>query len=151
MDYLQGRSHFNRLYSLLFDRFAHRFIFSARMSPEDIHKRYKRDIETTMNENIAQSCTYPSLTHIMYFIHLMHQSELFKLKISQPVNEILIRTHNEYNNMVIGFQGYQDVLCTLFSKARDHLYRVCGLLHLLHQACIYVLQVRNFQVFLYAT
>ncbi|CAF1513200.1 unnamed protein product [Rotaria sordida] len=71
----------------------------------------------------------------------MHHNELLTLKISQAANEILMRTHDEYNNMVIGFQGYQDILCTLFSKSRDHLYRICGLLHLLHQACSYVLKV----------
>ncbi|CAF2877785.1 unnamed protein product [Rotaria sp. Silwood2] len=112
------------------------------MSPEDVHKRCKRDMDTTSNEGTTQSCAYPSLTHIMYFIHLMHHTEVLTLKISQQANEILIRTHNEYNNMVIGFQGYQDVLCTLFSKARDHLYCICGLLHLLHQACIYILQIQ---------
>lgn len=87
----------------------------------------------------------------MYFIHLMHHDELLTLRISQEANEILIRTHNEYNNMVIGFQGYQDVLCTIFSKSRDHLYRVCGLLHLLQKACSYVLRVTliiSFDVFL---
>jgi len=73
----------------------------------------------------------------------MHHEQLSTLKISEAANEILMRTHDEYNNMVIGFQGYQDVLCTLFSKSRDHLYRICGLLHLLHQACIYVLKVKK--------
>jgi hypothetical protein len=86
----------------------------------------------------------------MYFLYLMHHDDVLTLKISQEANEILIRTHNEYNNMVIGFQGYQDVLCTLFSKSRDHLYRVCGLLHLLHQACSYVLKVKLVQsLFMY--
>jgi hypothetical protein len=89
------------------------------------------------------SCSYPSLTHIMYFIYLMHHHEVLTLKISEAANEILLRAHDEYNNMVIGFQGHQDVLCTLFSKSRDHLYRICGLLHLLHQACIYVLKVES--------
>jgi hypothetical protein len=78
----------------------------------------------------------------MYFIYLMHHEEPLTLKISQEANEILIGIHDEYNNMVIGFQGYQDVLCTLFSKSRDHLYRICGLLHLLHQASIYISKVR---------
>ncbi|CAF1427877.1 unnamed protein product [Rotaria sordida] len=118
-----------------------RFIFSARMSPEDVHKRAKRETDTVTGEYNLQSCSYPSLTHIMYFIYLMHHNELLTLKISQAANEILMRTHDEYNNMVIGFQGYQDILCTLFSKSRDHLYRICGLLHLLHQACSYVLKV----------
>lgn len=119
-----------------------RFVFSARISPEDVHKRKKHEIDTTITENNLQTCNYPSLSHIMYFIYLMHHEEPLTLKISQEANEILIGIHDEYNNMVIGFQGYQDVLCTLFSKSRDHLYRICGLLHLLHQACIYISKVR---------
>src|SRR5690349_15415065 len=119
-----------------------RFVFSARISPEDIHKRIKRCIDPTNAEYNVDSCSYPSLTHIMYFIHLMHHQEMLTLKISSAANEILIRAHNEYNNLVIGFQGYQDVLCALFSKSRDHLYRLCGLLHLLNQACSYVLKVK---------
>ena len=123
-----------------------RFIFSARISPEDIHKRNKRDNDGGLGEYNEESFSYPSLTHIMYFIHLMHHDEALTLRISQEANEILIRTHNEYNNMVIGFQGYQDVLCTIFSKSRINLYRVCGLLHLLHKASSYVLKV-NFTNF----
>ncbi|CAF1413702.1 unnamed protein product [Adineta steineri] len=117
-----------------------RFVFSARISPEDIHKRSKREIDTTTGEYTIKSSNYPSLAHIMYFIHLMHHNKSFTLKISQEANEILMRAHNEYSHMVVGFQGYQDELCTLFSKSRDHLYRICGLLHLLHQACIYILK-----------
>ncbi|CAF2047857.1 unnamed protein product [Rotaria magnacalcarata] len=119
-----------------------RFLFSARMSPDDIHKRIKHDTNTTMSEHSQQICSYPSLTHIMYFIYLMHHKDILTLKISETANEILINTHDEYNNMVIGFQGYQDILCTLFSKSRDHLYRICGLLHLFHQASIYVLKAK---------
>lgn len=76
----------------------------------------------------------------------MHHEEMITLKISQAANDILIKTHDEYNSLVIGFQGYQDILCTLFSKSRDHLYRICGLLHLLNQACVYVLKVKSFDV-----
>lgn len=119
-----------------------RFIFSARISPEDIHKRKKRDYDSIVDEYDVESSFYPSLTHIMYFIHLMHHNEVLTLRISEEANEVLIRTHNEYSNMVIGFQGHQDVLCTIFSKSRDHLYRICGLLHLLDKACTYVLKVK---------
>ena len=126
--------------SFLYSRFQ-RFIFSARISPEDVHKRTKHDLHIGTDEHNSQSYSYPSLTHVMYFIHLMHHDQPLTLKLSPEANEILIRTHDEYNSMVIGFQGYQDVLCTLFSKSRDHLYRICGLLHLLHQACKYVLKV----------
>ncbi|CAF4128008.1 unnamed protein product [Rotaria sordida] len=117
-----------------------RFIFSARISPEDVHKRSKRDTDATNGELYVQPSAYPSLSHIMYFIYLMHDNQTLTLKMSQAANDILTHTHDEYNNMVIGFQGYQDVLCTLFSKSRDHLYRICGLVHLLHQACTYVLK-----------
>ena len=123
-----------------------RSIFSARISFEDIHKRNKRDYDGGLGEYNEESLSYPSLTHIIYFIHLMHHDEVLTLRISQEANEILLRTHNEYNNMVIGFQGYQDVLCTIFLKSRDHLYCVCGLLHLLHKASSYVLKV-NFTNF----
>ncbi|CAF2073335.1 unnamed protein product [Rotaria magnacalcarata] len=119
-----------------------RFIFSARVSPEDVHKRRKREIDSITGEYAPESYCYPSLTHIMYFLYLMHHNEVLKLKISDAANEILIRTHNEYNNIVIDFQGYEDIICTLFSKSRDHLYRICGLLHLFHQACTYVLKAR---------
>lgn len=78
----------------------------------------------------------------MYFVYLMHHESPISLKISPEANDILIRAHNDYSDLVIAFQGYQDVLCTLFSKSRDHLYRICGLLHLLHQACIHVLKVK---------
>ena len=118
-----------------------RFIFSARISPEDVHKRTKHVLDIDIREHNSRLYPYPSLTHVMYFIHLMHHEQPLTLKLSQEANEILIRTHDEYNSMVIGFQGYQDVLCTLFSKSRDHLYRVCGLIHLLHQSCKYVLKV----------
>ncbi|CAF1326236.1 unnamed protein product [Rotaria sordida] len=117
-----------------------RFIFSARISPEDVHKRSKRDTDATNGEFHVQPSAYPSLSHIMYFIYLMHDNQTLTLKMSQATNDILTHTHDEYNNMVIAFQGYQDVLCTLFSKSRDHLYRICGLVHLLHQACTYVLK-----------
>ena len=119
-----------------------RFLFSARISAEDVHKRMKREKDPGTNEYNPQKCSFPSLTHIFYFLHLMHHDEDINLKISEEASEVLIRAHNECSNMVIAFQGYQDVLCTLFSKSRDHLYRVCGLLHLLHQACVYVLKVR---------
>ena len=122
--------------------FVYRFIFSARISPEDVHKRSKRNIDSATGEYNVQSCAYPSLSHLMYFIYLMHHDQLLTLKMSQAANDILMNTHDEYNNMVIGFQGYQDVLCTLFSKSRDHLYRICGLMHLLYQACSYVLKVK---------
>ena len=115
------------------------------MSPEDVHKRTKREIDTRTGEYNVQSCSYPSLTHIMYFTYLMHHDEPLTLKISDAANEILMRAHEEYNSMVIGFQGYQDILCTLFSKSRDHLYRICGLLHLLYQACIYILKAGIFK------
>ncbi|CAF2950321.1 unnamed protein product [Rotaria sp. Silwood2] len=118
-----------------------RFIFSARFSPEDVHKRSKRDVDTTASEYNTQSSPCPSLSHIMYFIYLMHHDQILTLKMSPAANEILTYTHDEYNNMVIGFQGYQDILCTLFSKSRDHLYRICGLLHLFHKACSYVLKI----------
>ncbi|CAF4099861.1 unnamed protein product [Adineta steineri] len=117
-----------------------RFVFSARISREDIHKRSKREIDTITGEYTIESSYYPSLAHIMYFIHLMHNNKSFTLKISQEANEIIMRAHNEYNHTVVGFQGYQDELCTLFSKSRDHLYRICGLLHLLHPACTYILK-----------
>ena len=119
-----------------------RFIFSARISPEDVHKRNKREYDTTVGVYNVQSSFFPSLTHLMYCIHLMHHDQVLTLRISEEANEILIRTHDEYNKMVIGFQGYQDILCTIFSKSRDHLYRICGLLHLLHKACSYVLKVK---------
>ncbi|CAF2980051.1 unnamed protein product [Rotaria sp. Silwood2] len=117
-----------------------RFVFSACILPENVHKRSKREMVKITGDYNTDSCSYPSLTHIMYFIHLMHHEGPLTLKISEAANDILIRTHDEYNNMIIGFQGHQDVLCTLYSKSRDHLYRICGLLHLLHQACIYVLK-----------
>ncbi|CAF1370045.1 unnamed protein product [Rotaria sordida] len=122
------------------DELFARFIFSARISPEDVHKRSKRDTDATNGECNVQSCAYPGLNHIMYFIYIMHHNQTVTLKMSQAANDILTHTHDEYNNMVIAFQGYQDVLCTLFSKSRDHLYRICGLMHLLHQACTYVLK-----------
>ncbi|CAF2594636.1 unnamed protein product [Rotaria sp. Silwood2] len=117
-----------------------RFVFSACILPENVHKRSKREMVKITGDYNTDSCSYPSLTHIMYFIHLMHHEGPLTLKISEAANDILIRTHDEYNNMIIEFQGHQDVLCTLYSKSRDHLYRICGLLHLLHQACIYVLK-----------
>ncbi len=120
-----------------------RFIFSARISPQDVHKRIKRSTNASTGEYNLDSCSYPSLTHIMYFIHLMHHNDVLKLKISPAANDILIAAHNEYNKMVIGFQGYQDILCSIFSKSRDHLYRICGLVHLFHQASIYVLKVNK--------
>ncbi|CAF4630988.1 unnamed protein product, partial [Rotaria sp. Silwood2] len=95
-----------------------RFIFSARISPEDVHKRCKREINNITGGYTQESYSYPT------------------------ANEVLIRTHNEYNNILIEFQGYEDIICTLFSKSCDHLYRICGLLHLFHQACIYVLKAR---------
>lgn len=122
---------------------VYKFIFSARVSSEDIHKRTKRKISDIDEESIAEAHSYPSLTHIMYFIHLMHHTDVLTLKISDAANEIFIKAHNEYNNLVIEFQGYQDTLCTLFSKSRDHLYRICGLLHIFHQAAIYILQVTS--------
>ncbi|CAF1001672.1 unnamed protein product [Adineta ricciae] len=118
-----------------------RFIFSARISPEDVHKRNKRDIDKSNSDYDTTSSAYPSLSHIMYFIYLMHHDQFLTLKMSPGANDILTYTHNEYNNMVIGFQGYQDILCTIFSKSRDHLYRICGLFHLLHKACSYILKI----------
>ncbi|CAF4140696.1 unnamed protein product, partial [Rotaria sp. Silwood1] len=86
------------------------FVFSARISPEDVHKRRKREADSITGEYTPESYGYPSLTHIMYFIYLMHHNEVLKLKISEAANEILIRTHNEYNNTVIDFQGYEDII-----------------------------------------
>ena len=62
----------------------------------------------------------------------MHHDEPLTLKISQATNDILIRTHDEYNNIMIVFQGHDDTICTLFSKSYNHSYRICGLLHILH-------------------
>ena len=121
--------------------YIYRFIFSARISPDDVHKRRKREIDSVTGQYPAESYTYPSLTHVMYFIFLMHHNEDLKLKLSDAANEILIEIHNEYNNILTVFQGHEDVICTLFSKSRAHFYRICGLLHLFHQASIYVLKV----------
>ena len=121
-----------------------RFIFSARILSEDVHKRSKRDIDSSNSEYDTTSSAYPSLSHIVYFIYLMHHDQFLTLKMSPGANDILTYTHNEYNNMVIGFQGHQDILCTIFSKSRGHLYRICGLFHLLHKACSYVLKVSKF-------
>ncbi|CAF3556086.1 unnamed protein product, partial [Rotaria socialis] len=96
-----------------------RFIFSARLSPQDIHKRRKCEIDITTGEYAPESHNYPSLTYIMYFIFLMHHDENVELKISEAANEILMRTQNEYNNILTEFQG---------------------LLHLFHQASIYILK-----------
>ncbi|CAF4089393.1 unnamed protein product, partial [Rotaria magnacalcarata] len=117
-----------------------RFIFSARLSPQDIHKRRKCEIDITTGEYTPESHNYPSLAYIMYFIFLMHHDENVELKISEAANEILMRTQNEYNNILTEFQGHEDIICTLFSKSRDHLYRICGFLHLFHQASIYILK-----------
>ncbi|CAF0785848.1 unnamed protein product [Rotaria sordida] len=103
------------------------FIFSACISPEDVHKCTKHEIDQVAEEHNTDSCNYPSLTHIMYFIYLIYHDEPLTLKISQVANGTLIRTHDEYNNMMIGCQGHVDTICTLFSKSRDHLYRIYGL------------------------
>ncbi|CAF4316728.1 unnamed protein product, partial [Rotaria magnacalcarata] len=59
-----------------------RFIFYARVSPEDVHKRRKREIDNVTGEYAPESYRYPSLTHIMYFLYLMHHNEMLKLNIS---------------------------------------------------------------------
>ncbi|CAF3852140.1 unnamed protein product [Rotaria sordida] len=87
-----------------------RFIFSACMSPEDVHKHTKRKMDQVAMEYNTDSCNYLSLTHIMYFIYFMHHDEPLTLKISQATNDILIRTHDEYNNIVIVFQRHDDTI-----------------------------------------
>jgi hypothetical protein len=96
MVYLHGKVYLTYSFVFSCNSCYQRFVFSARISPEDVHKRTKRQIDTVTGEYDNQSCSYPSLTHIMYFIHLMHHEEPFTLKFSQAANDILIRTHDQW-------------------------------------------------------
>ena len=79
----------------------------------------------------------------------MHHDQVLTFKMSPAANNISIKTHNEYNNRVMGFQRHQYILCTLLSKSQDHLYRICDQLHLLHKACSYIVKMDLFIPLLY--